>query len=479
MKEDNRIMLLSGLVDEDDAESIRNEAIEIYEDQLLEDCRLAPAGIEDDVDRRERIAGIEENYDFEPEEVQNESELQDYSELLDRLSSNVGTSNFVPAHLSEKEDQLSDLLNNGKFAVQGGIGPGFQAYDGERTIKNPFENIQIIERWYLSEEVGINPNDPMSVSMNEDGTKMHGLPKKVGPFEYIASNGDYDVYQGPDYRIGITKDEWGLYAYVPGPLGGIEETGDDLFDLLKKAHEAAEIEIDDPHPILRSRLREELEEVKEQPDLPGELNDDFFDMKNDDAEDAQREEMNIEFPQDLALELMNWHGGQGSALYSLASSTLAGHPVSLSMMDNALSDLEHLERKEDWRRSEEDQNSLDELIFQLQELINQHENPTNEPLIYETVEGTDGNLWDYRRTGTSDGVNLRFRENPYDDEDDDPEMHIEGPEQPSTGWPTGYTFYEPDHTYQKIMKKKADPLDMGEEDAELDQFLKFFKKNRK
>lgn len=49
---------------------------------------------------------------------------------------------------------------------------------------------------------------------------------------------------------------------------------------------------------------------------------------------------NVILDKDLALKAMEWHGGQGSMIYSLASTAYAGHFVSPSMIDAAVNELE-------------------------------------------------------------------------------------------------------------------------------------------
>ena len=46
------------------------------------------------------------------------------------------------------------------------------------------------------------------------------------------------------------------------------------------------------------------------------------------------------YKRELALKLLDWHGGQGSNLYSVGSSWLAGHDVPNEVIDGAISELD-------------------------------------------------------------------------------------------------------------------------------------------
>lgn len=62
--------------------------------------------------------------------------------------------------------------------------------------------------------------------------------------------------------------------------------------------------------------------------------------------DADYHRRNVILDEDLALKAMDWHGGQGSMVYSLASTAYAGHLVSPSMIDAAIVELEQDRRGE-------------------------------------------------------------------------------------------------------------------------------------
>lgn len=53
----------------------------------------------------------------------------------------------------------------------------------------------------------------------------------------------------------------------------------------------------------------------------------------------------IELPYELAKEVMLWHSGQWSNAYALGSSATAGQPVSMSMIDAALTELSRSRRE--------------------------------------------------------------------------------------------------------------------------------------
>lgn len=60
-------------------------------------------------------------------------------------------------------------------------------------------------------------------------------------------------------------------------------------------------------------------------------------------ESAESDMVPVETLGHLANEIMDYHGGQGTALYALGSSLMAGNPVSVELIDSALTDLEMFE----------------------------------------------------------------------------------------------------------------------------------------
>lgn len=83
---------------------------------------------------------------------------------------------------------------------------------------------------------------------------------------------------------------------------------------------------------------------------------------NASPEDPDYHRRNVVLEEKLALSAMEWHGGQGSMLYSLASTAYAGHLVSPSMIDAAIGELK---QAQSWDNVKEDR----ALATELQDLI--------------------------------------------------------------------------------------------------------------
>ncbi len=83
--------------------------------------------------------------------------------------------------------------------------------------------------------------------------------------------------------------------------------------------------------------------------------------KRSEQGDADYHRRNVILDQDLALRVMDWHGGQGSMVYSLASTGYAGKLVSPSMIDAAVGELE----RDLAGANAEEKRDLDEIIGEL------------------------------------------------------------------------------------------------------------------
>lgn len=439
----DRTLLLAGLVEEDDLETTRHAVVESYEDQLEKDRKNISeqvSFVEDDETRLIRLIGESED---EPEwegkkplneagialggygpgfagapsyaisshytpsqseafgqilggnyknhkwqdienpkaklfqkiaemnpgafgfgaETINEDELPEFDENFNPiLSENEETINFFSDDLSDKASALHEKIANGELAVEGGIGPGFTAYDGvQKEIKNPYENAEsVMSHWYLSEEMKEQPDLPgelEDIEMGEEYPQTINLATMT--LNLVGEDQGTHVYQidGDDAMVGVSKDVDGYYAEVRDAIMGI--------------------------------LGE----------------------------------------------------GTGSTAEEAIQAATAGYTGNQQEMPSTL----------------EDPAALGELG----------------PKLMERVEGTPGNAWFYRRTGTPDDYYVRFRE------DGQSTMHPEAPEEPSDeAWPgmTGWKFYEADPTYQKMQAQMDDVLDVGETDATAEVMQKFFEK---
>lgn len=73
---------------------------------------------------------------------------------------------------------------------------------------------------------------------------------------------------------------------------------------------------------------------------------------------------NTDNRKELALKLMDWHGGQFSPLYSVGSSWLAGKDVPNNIIEEAIKELEDIAQK----KVNYPQNITDENIMEIKQL---------------------------------------------------------------------------------------------------------------
>lgn len=95
-------------------------------------------------------------YDQDREPLK-EDELPVFDQDFRPLNNESDDGNFFDEFtegLSSKADELREKIENGEYAVQGGIGPGFSAYDGPKEIKNPYDKAdQTMSKWFLPESM--------------------------------------------------------------------------------------------------------------------------------------------------------------------------------------------------------------------------------------------------------------------------------------------------------------------------------------
>lgn len=319
--------------------------------------------------------------------------------------SDMYLSNEEAMQLTESEkynffdDEMSALqekIHNGELAVQGGIGPGFEAYDGvKREHLDVYASASdIMEKWYLGEKT------------------------------------------------------------------------DTKSDKIKSNLEKAKKVMDKTEKRSEER-RSELDEMKEQPDLPGEL------------ADVRTPAPTQQVPQEINLTNMTLkYLGKKSGLFVYGDKFNELRVVLQQEQDGswwaqAYSDFGGLVGEGEGASVEDAARAAVSYYTGEPELPSTLNRIEKDDTLLETVEGTDGNAWYYRRTGTPDDYHIKFREN------DNPTMHPVAKEQPSSvGYPgmAGWSFYEGDHTYQKMEAQMEDVLDDGEATATEEIMQKFFKK---
>jgi len=108
------------------------------------------------------------------------------------------------------------------------------------------------------------------------------------------------------------------------------------------------------------------------------------------------------YKRELALKLLDWHGGQGSNLYSVGSSWLAAHDVPNEVIDGAIFELDDelqkrkraanslVSSQEEWAEFEEGLEELEFLKRALKEEMQKEELFNNEDDIELNLMGNSG-----------------------------------------------------------------------------------------
>lgn len=303
-------------------------------------------------------------------------EIDSKKALMQRIAQSNNMSNFVKEEdfpkfdenfnpiLSEEEQeerrnnlfqQRSDLqekIYNGEVAVMGGIGPGFEAYDGKKEIKDVYQNaISNDKKWYFEN----TEEDTLNI------LEKNGFPKQIDypniSFHYSGMNEQCVFYESNKDSMKVKACKYGVgwHSQITDPLTG------------------------------------------------------FFGE------------------------------GQGESLEESIAIALGEYKP------------------------------IDDHI----------------PANLREAERTSSNAWYYRRTGNVDGDHVKFKPSKnlsneeYGQNGYDITMHPPIQPQPSGEAYPGlgkWYFYESDPTYEKIMKKAGDPLEMGEIDAVEEFYQKFLKK---
>lgn len=279
------------------------------------------------------------------------------------------------ASLMEVED--GEKLFNGEMAVMGGIGPGFEAYDGvKKEIKNPYETDKnLLDRWYLGE----------SSDINEDGKRSERIKKNLQQTDKILNRTEKRSKQK----------ELQETEMIPEEVPDVITLPNDSFKLAGSSKRLGNLY-----------------------------------LYNSDYDDLQVR---------VSKEPDGWYAEAFDAILGLVGEG-EGPTVEDAVRDAASTA----------------EGSGPETPSTLHQM---GDNPMNE------------NVSIGDRVGTPDDYHVRFREG------DNPTMHPEAPEEPSSeAYPglTGWKFYEADHTYQKIEDQKEDPLDLNEKDDFMSQLLDKF-----
>ena len=476
----DRTLMLAGLIEEDDYELARQAIVESYEEQFEDDRKNISENvsfIEEDELRLIRLLGEQEK---EPE-----------WEGGKKLNENIALGGLGPGFVGSPNYALSSHYSPSQSEIMGQIVGGGYHRDSEwKDLNNPkiklFQKIAesnpgafgmpTIQEEELPEfddnfnpilsEMGQSPKEHYKSVMDqfrggpaidpEDYPEINGLE---GPFNMKGRILYYDPREGKYYdrKIDMYVDDDELSHLMEGEFavqGGIGP-GFEAYDGIKK-------EVVNPYKSVdQSMSRWYLGEMKEQPDRPGEI-DYFEDGNEDDASRLSPPDIirvnNVTLTyvgKDRYEEDFHLYEDDVGEIFGLAKDVDGWYAAA----------------RGDWGTIAEGFGDTPEEAMK-QAVIEFYGEELSESLL-ETVEGTDGNAWHYRRTGTPGGYNVRYRE------DGKPTMHPEAPEEPSSeGHPglTGWHFYDGDHTQQKMKAQMEDILDDGETKATEEVLMKFFKK---
>lgn len=125
-----------------------------------------------------------------------------------------------------------------------------------------------------------------------------------------------------------------------------------------------------------------------------------------------KDENLVEVPKDLALAILDWHGGQGSSIYMAGSSGYAGRAVDAEIISEAIDELETSGAPE----------SLVEAMRELLYAWEEQRDPDPDIIAY-AVEGPDDDDDDYEDDEDYDSDD----DEPPDDEDEDDGLLAKNP----------------------------------------------------
>lgn len=414
------------------------------------------------------------------------------------LSENEETVDFFSDELSEKENTLNNKLLNGELAVEGGIGPGFEAYDGVKQESiNPWEKAEEIkERWYLNHLDEGSMDDIVVPERDKDADFTNFLAKQA-----------QDIMGNTEGRIGMDElaQRLGLDMANPSEREILERVMGQMG--LNEMKEQPDLpgELEEPYDFAADIDKSRYEDLIPDEEVPNTINlatmtlnyigeqrgNHIYQIDGDDAMVGVSKDLEQGWYAQVRDAVMGLVGeGEGETIEDAVMSALQGYTGNQQELPSTLAEVweerDTLEKSGGvqyfvvnqktgkkfgpYKSRRSARNAQDKKDNQYGGYIHSVE---TKMLSEQTVEGTDGNPWFYRRTGTPDGYNLRFRE-------DKPTMHPEAPEEPSSeGHPglKGWQFYDADHTNQKMNAQMDDVLDFGEADA-IDRALnELFAKN--
>lgn len=388
---------------------------------------------------------------------------------------------------NDSRNELQEILDSGEFAAEGGIGPGFSAFDGPKEIKNPYDVSAVIDKWYIAEgsmddlEMSEERDDSdfLKVLTNDALDALHQNGKKMEIYALrheLALMGNGSVLN----KVIKKLEEYGFFIEVTEDSDGGElpwimhkSLGHDSLEGLGEGEVIKSlVKTKDNLSKARKVLDKTEERSKEkQSDLEeGDMVDLDMDLM---GSTSQPPGMGTEIPEMINLATTNLKlvGTQdGQHVYSVGNeeSAMLGLSEDLDGWYAQLRDPVIGLAGEGWGDSVEAaaEDALQSYTGDQQEMPS---------ALQESLEGrTSGDIWSHRRTGApTDGFQVRFRE-------ENPTMHPELPEEPSSeGHPglPGWDFYDGDHTYQKMQAKKDDMFDEKEIESDDAAVARFFKEN--
>jgi hypothetical protein len=426
----DRTLLLAGLIDDDDLEFARHKIVESYEEQFEDDRKHIS----------ENVSFIEEDeYRFLKLIGEEKEENDDHLKSINESMMSPGLGGFGPGFVNTSNVSSYSPSQSEAF---GQIIAGGHYREKDRDLSDA--------KYLLFKKIA--ESNPGAFRSNAKTINEEDLPEFDENFNPILSESDIEN------RYSLFESESGkLHNGEMAVQGGI---GPGF-----KAYDGTWNEVKNPYAGADSGLsRWYLGEMKEQPDLPGEIEDrediNYFEEENEDLPKV------FNFP-DMKVSYVGTEKVTGASVYEISND----EAVRIGLSKDGKEWYAQAQSSDFGLNAEEWGETPEEAIRNIIDAIYQ------ESSLLETVEGTDGNSWHYRRTGTSGNSNINYRENGK------LTMHPEATEDEEEEYPNlyaglpGWMPYKADPTNQKMKAKMEDVLDFGEEDAEDDFLVKFIKKN--
>lgn len=191
-----------------------------------------------------RKIGETNPYAFDGGSALSEAELPEFDENFNPI---LGENEKAPSlfnfdmSTNNQYAELQEKLNSGEFAAQGGIGPGFSAYDGPKEIKNPYEGHSALTRWYMNENEELDEDiqdhtqtdladldiDSLQIQQGTAGEMPQEINLTNANLTLVGEQSGQYIYtlDDDDSRVGVSQDIEGWYAQVRDAIIGLAGEG--------------------------------------------------------------------------------------------------------------------------------------------------------------------------------------------------------------------------------------------------------------